>query len=79
VSPKIACGSSVGLTLRKQKRVLAKGSVKLRRQGRSCRFRTSFTLTRSKVGSARTLRCTVRYRETKALGGRTWEITVKVT
>jgi hypothetical protein len=77
-SPKVACGANVGLELRKGKTVLARRTVALRRRGRVCRFNTTFTLPRAKVGTARTLRCVVRYRGTRALGARSWPLTVRV-
>jgi hypothetical protein len=76
-SVKSACATKVKLELRRDKTVLGRAAVKLQREGRDCRFSTTFTVRSSRVGSARTLKCIVRYPPTRALDRRTWTITVK--
>jgi hypothetical protein len=75
---KASCATRVTLTLRLGSRTLASASAPLTVSGRTCRFRGSFTLARSKVGTAKRLTCVVRYRSTKALAGRTWSLPVNV-
>jgi len=78
VPVRASCRTRVSLTLRRGSRVLARAKVPLKVSGRTCRFEKRFTVARNKVGSARQLRCVVRYRSTKALAGRTWSLKVPV-
>jgi hypothetical protein len=79
VAAKPACAANVHLELLRGKTRLARKTVALRRQGRTCRFRADLKVLRSKLARAKTLRCVITYRGTPGLGARTWSVRVKLS